>query len=45
MLLSWTLFAGAVAWVTAVATVFYLREQDAAAWQYGLLMGIPSAAC
>jgi MFS family permease len=42
MLLSWLLFAGSVAWLTPVETVFYLRDLHFSAWQYGLLMGIPS---
>jgi MFS family permease len=42
MLLSWLLFAGSVAWLTPVETVFYLRDLHFSAWQYGLLMGIPA---
>ncbi|MPQ98269.1 MFS transporter [Modestobacter sp. I12A-02628] len=42
MLLSWVLFAGAVGMGSAVTVVFLLRDLGFTAWQFGLLMGLPS---
>ena len=42
MLVSWVTFAGASSMAAAVNSVFYLRDLHFAAWQYGLLMGVPS---
>jgi MFS family permease len=42
MLISWVIFAGAVGMASPVSTIFYLRELHFTAWEYGLLMGIPS---
>ncbi|NUW35490.1 MFS transporter [Nonomuraea sp. SMC257] len=42
ILISWVTFAGASSMGAAVSAVFYLRELRFEAWQYGLLMGVPS---
>ncbi|GAA2759025.1 MFS transporter [Actinopolymorpha rutila] len=42
MLISWVCFAGAIAMSGPVTTIFYLRELHFTAFQYGLLMGLPS---
>lgn len=44
LLLYWVLFAGAVAALTPVTQVFFLRDLGFSAAQYGLAMGIPSIA-
>ena len=42
LLLSWVVFAGASGMAFPISTVFYLRDLHFSAWQYGLLMGLPS---
>ncbi|MEU0486245.1 MFS transporter [Streptosporangium sp. NPDC006013] len=42
ILISWVTFAGASSMAASVSAVFYLRDLHFAAWQYGLLMGVPS---
>src|SRR5690606_35136583 len=42
ILTAWIVFAGLSAMVFPVTTVFYLRDLEFTAWQYGLLMGVPS---
>ena len=42
VLLSWLAFAGAVALSAPVSVVYYLRVLHFEAWQYGLLLGLPS---
>ncbi|NUP84106.1 MAG: MFS transporter [Nonomuraea sp.] len=42
MLISWVTFAGASSMAASVTAVFYLRDLRFEAWQYGLLMGVPS---
>ncbi|WP_120006378.1 MFS transporter [Nesterenkonia muleiensis] len=44
LLVSWVLFAGAVAALTPVTQVFFLRDLAFSPEQYGLAMGIPSLA-
>ncbi|WP_344578874.1 hypothetical protein [Nonomuraea roseoviolacea] len=40
--MSWVAFAGASSMGASVSAVFYLRDLRFEAWQYGLLMGVPS---
>ncbi|MFF4417667.1 MFS transporter [Streptosporangium sp. NPDC001559] len=42
ILISWVTFAGASSMAASVSAVFYLRDLRFDAWQYGLLMGVPS---
>ncbi|MGW4411598.1 MFS transporter [Nonomuraea sp. NPDC004702] len=42
ILISWVTFAGASSMAASVSAVFYLRDLHFDAWQYGLLMGVPS---
>jgi MFS family permease len=42
ILLSWIVFAGASGMAFPITTAFYLRDLEFNAWQYGLLMGVPS---
>jgi len=42
MLISWVVFAGCVSMTTPASTIFYLRDLEFSAVEYGLLMGIPS---
>ncbi|WSA22465.1 MFS transporter [Streptosporangium subroseum] len=42
ILISWVTFAGASSMAASVTAVFYLRDLRFEAWQYGLLMGVPS---
>lgn len=42
LLLTWLIFAGAVAAMTPISQIFYLEELRFSATQYGLLMGLPS---
>ncbi|MFD0884922.1 MFS transporter [Streptosporangium algeriense] len=42
ILTSWVTFAGASSMAASVSAVFYLRDLRFDAWQYGLLMGVPS---
>ncbi|MEV0619388.1 MFS transporter [Nonomuraea sp. NPDC050404] len=42
MLVSWVMFAGASSMAASVSAVFYLRDLGFDAWQYGLIMGVPS---
>ncbi|HIW62967.1 MAG TPA: MFS transporter [Candidatus Stackebrandtia excrementipullorum] len=42
ILFSWVLFAGCVSMATPATTIFYLRDLDFSAVEYGLIMGIPS---
>ncbi|WP_202805989.1 MFS transporter [Actinopolymorpha alba] len=42
MLISWVCFTGAIALSGPVTTVFYLRDLHFTAFEYGLLMGLPS---
>lgn len=42
ILISWVTFAGASSMAASVSAVFYLRDLRFEAWQYGLLMGVPS---
>lgn len=44
LLVSWVLFAGAVAALTPVTQVFFLRDLDFTPEQYGIAMGVPSLA-
>lgn len=39
---SWLLYAGASAMMGPLTTVFYIKQLHFHAWQYGLLMGLPS---
>ncbi|CAM3238659.1 MFS transporter [Stackebrandtia soli] len=42
VIISWIVFAGASAMASPVAVVFYLRDLEFDAVQFGLIMGIPS---
>lgn len=42
LLASWIVFAGASGMAFPISTAFYLRDLEFAAWEYGLLMGLPS---
>lgn len=42
MLISWVCFTGAIALSGPVTTIFYLRDLHFTAFEYGLLMGLPS---
>ena len=44
LLLSWMVFAGFVGATSPLTNVLYLRELHFTAWQYGLIMGLPSVA-
>lgn len=44
LLISWILFAGAVAALTPVTQVFFLKELHFSSAEYGVVMGVPSAA-
>lgn len=44
MLGSWVLFAGASAMASPLLAVFYMRDLGFSAFEYGLLMGVPSLA-
>ncbi|WP_197034774.1 MFS transporter [Glycomyces sp. NRRL B-16210] len=42
ILLNWIVFAGASGMAFPISTAFYLRDLGFSAWEYGLLMGVPS---
>lgn len=42
ILISWILFAGASSMAAPLTAVFYLRDLGFSAFEYGLLMGVPS---
>lgn len=42
ILVSWIIFAGASGMAFPISTSFYLRDLEFTAWEYGLLMGVPS---
>ncbi len=44
MLFNWLVFAGCVGMTTPIATVYFIRVLHLRAWQYGLLLGVPSLA-
>jgi len=42
ILANWIVFAGASGMAFPISTAFYLRDLGFTAWEYGLLMGVPS---